>query len=1180
MVDAHDTKSAFKSRWRAKIFSRDDDAPPKDPKPKTQSSFRLNEDVNDFLKPSTEVAQARKEAAAAAFVASANKPRIDVASAQRWPGASDVIGSAASRSPAIGGLKTGTRKKGLTVSFVRTQPTVIGEGGDECEEPSIEVYNRRKSNSLSEVDKLAAQSHQDDMNLNTRSPRFNGMQSDNAEAAKRGIVTRTLTSGGELSPPLRQKLEVGSINTHASPPPPPPQRLGPMGLGERPKPLTRAPTGFDMQETQDPRRPSVDSAYSFESENKSPVLSKKLPDVPPTHQEEEEEFRPKPLQRTQTGWSEKAGDSDDESIPAIPAVPRRPELQGTEADSPLDTKALLAERYLQSELADPNSFSARVMQKMRSEEGQALHEAAQRAASHTKRDSDSSNSSFQPSSIQSSNFQVGTPPSTVPTLAGKTPPRLATHEPILPSDSPQRPLEAEDPYRSRARGPSPGRRPMPPGTFPLDTDPRPSSSSSANVSSAASRTRGSPMGAPEPPSAATTNSIQQTPSILEKQPFSALSQSSIVPTPPQFERPSYILPPRAEQPPVPPPHRHLPTQTPTKPASPPTSQVPLRPRQDPPPATSLARSDTKIQANLAFNDFGERIEHMRGVFQLMSQLNGQIYDHSPAVWLRVASWWFLKGRAGMETAIRSRPKSAEPQPERLIQAHVDLAKTWWILTEVVRNHPGLKRYGDQQIETQAQAARDAGDLSSAETYEAHDAIMSSLKLLLGSMKRHQSMPPTQALIQGQQQDIWEQYPKFAPDAAIILGAGPSKVVLSNGVQKPLSASMYMPVSDTKTHFCYFRMFAKASLSTDDPNTDRVALPVVVSVLRSRDDFHVKAVISTQTELINIIIGPSADHGATWKDVHWRSKVFGFSVQLRHGFVLNIDLLEPDFRSLWNIVDHTNRVEGHIRARGDERLASVTTLREGAYKDPTNPGAFPPDLVRGSRLHLFEKFDRSSEGTGKRMLHRGYRLVLVTPSKNRTVSYVNHDIGTDQEPLNFAYATEPDQAPSMILRFREEMKDRRFKMSTMHLVFSDNKERNYIFGLLTSMNTGEEEKIFAQVPLKAYNIESADPAEGFSKSGSHVLSQLQWVEAKAMNQDPEAVGLEAAPTVMSESLRILCRHSAGVFSDRMNLGQYSIPSRVTSSLRIRPWRSFGSPSHLRCCRTYTPSQSTARHGCRR
>ncbi|KAF2679904.1 hypothetical protein K458DRAFT_313060 [Lentithecium fluviatile CBS 122367] len=1154
MVDADGSKSAFKHRWRAKMFSKDEEAPPKDPKPKPASSFKLDDDVNAFLKPSTDRAKEQRDAAAAAFSTAANKPRIDVAKAQRWPGASEILNSAVGKSPGIGGLKTGNgRKKGLTVSFVRTQPIVIGEGGDECEEPSIEVHKRKKSHSMSSVGRPDSQS-QDDIALGTRSPKFNGNASSNEKAAQRGIVTRTLTSHGELSPPLRQKLEMGSINSHAAPPPPPPQRLGPMGLGERPKALARAPTGFDLQ-TDAPARPSMDSAYSFDSDNVSPVVARKVPDLPPTR-EEEEDFRPKALKRSQTGWSEHEGDSDNEPAPAVPTLPRLLDRDTVENDSPLDAKALLAERFLQSEPSDPESYSARIIAKMKAEEGQALHDAQLRAAENAKRDSGSSSSSFQPGSLQSGNaFQIGTPPTNVnmSAMAGKTPPRIPSRDPPPPNGSPQRGLDVDDPQRSRAaRGPSPGRRPMPPGTFPLDTDPRPPSSSSSiyTVPSGASRTHASPNGPGESFTSQYASSIHETPASIHKQPFSnpsaqqssasldkapfaAVRETSIVPTPPQFERQAYFSTPQADQPPPPPPHAQKPGSLTAAPSNP----IPIRARQETAPSTGLARSDTKMQADVAFGDFGMRVEHMQGVFMLMAQLNGQVYDHSPMEWLRVATWWFLKGRAGMEAQIRSRPKSAEPQPERLTQPHVDLAKTWWILTEVFRNHPNLKKYGDnsdQKMEAQARAAKEAGDTANGEAFEAHDSILSSLKMLLGSMRRHQSMPPTQALIQGQQQDIWEKYPKFAPDASSVLSGPVSKLVLANGALPQINSAMYMPVSDTRTDFCYFRMFATLSLSTDDPNTDREPLPAVMSILRSRDDFKLKLSICSQTNLVNVMVGSNPDAGPTWRDVQWRSKSNGFGLQLRHGFVLNVSLNEQDFRSLWNIVDHTSRVESHLRERSDERLTSKITLREGGYKDSTNPGAFPPDRIRGSKLYIFEKFDLSSEGTGKRKLHRGYRVVMVTSPKNRTVNYVNHEVGTKQEPMNFAYVTEPDQAPGMTLKFREEVPNKGHKMCSMHVVFNDTKERNHVFGILTSMNIGENEMIFAQVPLKGFNIESADPAEGFSQSGKDVLKKFQWLEAKTMNQDPEAVGLESAPTVMSESLRILCRHSAGVFSDRMNL----------------------------------------------
>jgi hypothetical protein len=193
--------------------------------------------------------------------------------------------------------------------------------------------------------------------------------------------------------------------------------------------------------------------------------------------------------------------------------------------------------------------------------------------------------------------------------------------------------------------------------------------------------------------------------------------------------------------------------------------------------------------------------------------------------------------------------------------------------------------------------------------------------------------------------------------------------------------------------------------------------------------------------------------------------------------------------------------------------------------------------------VFQRIERSSEGTGKRKLHRGYRMVLVTPQHNKQVSCVNHELGTKQEPMNFEYVTEADQAPAMRLRFREETPEKKLRTCTVHLVFQKSEDRNHLFGTFTSMNVAEGETTFAQVPLKAFQIESADQAEGFFQSGSRMFEKLQWQEVKVMNQDPEAAGLESAPTVMSESLRIVCRHTAGIVSDRMNLGMLSTASWI-------------------------------------
>jgi hypothetical protein len=1136
MVDAreaaHDAASKLlskSSRWRTKIFSKEDaPAKPAEPKP---SKAQLDDDVSAFLKPSTDRAAAAS-ASASASAASTSRPRIDIARAQRWPAAQDILNSAAAggRSPGPGGLRTGTRKKGLSVSFVRAVPDVIGHGGDECEEPAASVSRRKQASSRANAAALQPQKPQDDANLGT------GMGRTPSQTEQRNSLTRTLTSHKELSPPLERKLEMGHINSHAQAPPSMPQRVGQMGLGERPRALARAPTGFDIVQAEPSgRRPSHDSTYSQDSDNVSPVLARKLSVVEPAIQEEDENFRPKLLSRTQTGFR---GYQDESApaVPTIPAIPRLPDMRlvDQEEESPLDGKAMLAERFLQSEPPQPDSFSARVKQRMRAEEGKTLHEATHRHDS--KRDSDSSMQSLDP-------FLVGTPPSSYQTSPrmGRTPPHA--HSGMPPRASPSY-LDSQDPQRSRARGPSPGRPAMPVGSLPLDTNARPPSSPSSHLAmqSTVAKSYGSPTSRSEPFSATTMGSVQRTPPALERHQSSATSQTSSLPPQPQFEQRVAPLP----QPQVPPPQPFASAQTqdPRTPATPSNGQLPshTRPEVSNRAPAPLGRSDTRTLGEAAFKEFAERVTHMTGIFQLTAQLGGHLHDRTPVQWLRVATWWFLRGRTGMETAIRSRPRSAESQPERLTQAHVDLAKVLWIVTEIIPGHPALQQYEGRAIDAQTNLARQAGDGASAEVFEIQGAILHYMKQLVGSMKKHQSMPPTQALIQGQDQSIWADYPRFAPDAASVLQAGTPKSEPGgrNGVTpSTFTLSQYLPLADTKNDFCYFRMFAKASMSTDDPNTDRAPMSAVISILRPKDQYQVKLAICSQNDLINIVLGAGVEGGPTWDSVSWKKQSQQIAINLRHGFTLTLELTESDWRSLFSIVDHTNRVQMDLRERRDERFACKLQLREATYKDPTNPGAFPQDRVPACKLMVFEKIELSSEGTGKRKLHRGYRMALATSPQIKQVSLINHELGTKQALMNFEYVTEADQAPAMRLHFREELQDQKPRICTVHLVFQEANDRNQLFGTFTSMNIVQGEMTFAQVPLKSFHIESADQAEGFSQKGSRVLDKLQWQEAKVVNQDPEAAGLESAPTVMSESLRIVCRHSAGIIADRMNLGMFQL-----------------------------------------
>lgn len=136
MSDEAPSKSRFKSKW-GKVFKGDETGGPGGGKNK----FALNEDVVDFLKPST-------ERYSGAGTRPSTNPKIDVATAQRWPDAADVKRAAVLQQglppPLPLTLRGKTkRRKDLVVRFVQTAPEIIGEGGDEAEAPALEISQRK-----------------------------------------------------------------------------------------------------------------------------------------------------------------------------------------------------------------------------------------------------------------------------------------------------------------------------------------------------------------------------------------------------------------------------------------------------------------------------------------------------------------------------------------------------------------------------------------------------------------------------------------------------------------------------------------------------------------------------------------------------------------------------------------------------------------------------------------------------------------------------------------------------------------------------------------------------------------------------------------------------------------------------------------------------------------------------
>lgn len=142
-------RSRFKSKWGKILKHTEELKSASDAFSGGRKGKDLNsqEDVDDFLKPSTDRA-------------AANRPRLDVSIAQRWPEPSELREAGAlppDQSQNVNAWRKRRRREGLTVGFVKTVPEIIGHGGDETEDPPIDISMLKASaRGTVPVDKVAS----------------------------------------------------------------------------------------------------------------------------------------------------------------------------------------------------------------------------------------------------------------------------------------------------------------------------------------------------------------------------------------------------------------------------------------------------------------------------------------------------------------------------------------------------------------------------------------------------------------------------------------------------------------------------------------------------------------------------------------------------------------------------------------------------------------------------------------------------------------------------------------------------------------------------------------------------------------------------------------------------------------------------------------------------------------
>jgi len=522
----------------------------------------------------------------------------------------------------------------------------------------------------------------------------------------------------------------------------------------------------------------------------------------------------------------------------------------------------------------------------------------------------------------------------------------------------------------------------------------------------------------------------------------------------------------------------------------------------------------------ALQEFQRRTAHLFTLFRLSTEASKPLSQCSLEELVRVAMWWFLKGRMNLETAVRDRPSTPQSQQANYFmraQAYADLAKSLWIIEIVTSQYPEV-----QSRQSTPEANRDV--------LESRQAVLSSLRKLTMSMKRNNFLPPDPKdapLTQGLDPSIW------------VRGEGDQSLLYSQRLTSVRSLYEALPLGDTSRTFQFGRMFVEGTLvEAAAPQQYRSAL--LISMVRGMKESSITAIIASQDGALNLSIQSDKSRGLTWEDVRWRATQRIIEVSLPRGFMLLLHCNEHDFRTLWGMHDYEKRTHSVMAQRAGEETVFETILQSFQYFDQSPQPPFPKEPQPDCHFKLFEKTVVIKAATGPRTLHRGFRLGMNTSTKSKHLRCIDQDF-LPSHPVQFGFLRGEGGSPALLLK----IDDGKSKY-TMVCTFQDINERIRFHTLLTGIALGQGEDVIAEAPITGFSIADLD-------GDLTCLQPLQWQGFRFINFDH--TDFQTDKTVLSENLRVAIDFKGGSITDRVNVepGELKVRLDVKSLTELKVLR---------------------------
>ncbi|KAK5990338.1 hypothetical protein PT974_08605 [Cladobotryum mycophilum] len=533
-------------------------------------------------------------------------------------------------------------------------------------------------------------------------------------------------------------------------------------------------------------------------------------------------------------------------------------------------------------------------------------------------------------------------------------------------------------------------------------------------------------------------------------------------------------------------------------------------------------------AKEALDLFVARTKHLFELFRLQAESRKPMSSCSPTQCVRAGLWWFLKGRMGLESAIRDRPSTPRSQLQNDLdrqQAYSNLSKGYWLCELVLRD---ITR--SQEVEP--------------EVSDVSQSLISALAKLSISMKRNGLLPPEDAFLpQTIDKSIWLEYPPLSQDmVALLTGNWGSGLTAMQTPMSYLELLDAFPLGDTPETFSFGRISADVFLMEQGRENHRLYFPSMLSMVRPVKQSGLVFVLASQDGNIQLPIQEIKNAGPVWEDVRWRNETCTLDVRLPRGFMLVVQLTQTDYRMLWGMYDFVTKLRATLQPRGDEQLIFRNTLPSFQYLDADPQSRlFPKEPVAQCEVALFESIYKEGGPSGPRSRHTGFRIAVVTGSRTKTASGVQHTFPPPL-PTQFGFFRGEGDAPAFSVKIENGRQKGR-----MIMVFSDENERFRFHSLLTGTAIDHGEKIFSDVPIKNFSVSQSlrEP------TGMAPFSRMPWRAARVVNDEYGPDG-EEPTTVLADRLRVVLEYQHGTITDRINVapGELRIRLEVSNAKVLR------------------------------